>query len=213
MFKKKKRKRKKRKKTLLQWLSNSKPDQVGWGEQSVLVTASLKFPFHSVMLWDALEHLTSWDLKVKPQWKFHLSSFLPVIIASQLTNYRSGVFLPQHTTGEATVLWQDAILLVAALAKCVLPFKVLQKYKIHWRRRSAHLRIQSKTTTKNLSFLFLMENFSCNTAWKQEKKKEGFWVRNVLGGAKFDIANFWQCDLFRWTYKLRTRLSLEVRGC
>lgn len=64
-------------------------------------------PFYNNVLSDALERLTSWDLKAEPQWKFHLSSFLSVIIASQLTNYRSVVFLSRHPTGEAGVYFGE----------------------------------------------------------------------------------------------------------
>lgn len=116
--------------------------------------------------------------------------------------------------------WLDAILSLGALAKYMLTFLVQRNTEGLKQERS----IVSKSFAENILnkdkiFFCIMENFpTCTTTWQHHysQEKQNVPVYAVFWG-KFDMANFWQMiylEDYRWTDKLRTRLTLDwKRGC
>lgn len=116
--------------------------------------------------------------------------------------------------------WLDGILLLGALAKYMLTFLVQRNTEGVKQERS----IFSKSFPENILnkdkiFFCITENFlTCTTTWLHHyaQEKQNVPVYGIFWG-KFDMANFWQMiylEDYRWTDKLRTRLTLDwKRGC
>lgn len=112
--------------------------------------------------------------------------------------------LPAYNRWGWHAFWQDAILLVAALAKCMLPFKHAGEVCL-LKLRPQHF--------PNLLFLFASWKWTCakqhNAPWKTPSPP---FFLCIFSGEKFDTCGrVIYLDDHRRSDKLRTRLTLDWR--
>ena len=139
-------------------------------------------------------------MKFLPQ----IPSFLPVIIASQLTNYRSVVFVfaSSDTTGEVGLVCAglDASLLLVLLAKYIIPILVQQKTP--GERRKGEKKVLSRKLHKTEDISFASVSI-CNLVQQAEysilhRKNRMFpFMKSCEGGETFCHRKVGGDDLFR----------------